>query len=481
MPIFAKSGPSDGEATSVVIVERRYKGAPRTAARGAAVFSFYRAVWRWHFYAGLLILPFLITLSITGAIYLFREEVDQIVHSDFMLVTPTEEQRLAPAQIIEAALAAQPGRAVKYTTPATDTRSTEVTVQPETGGRMAVYVDQYTGKVLEVRPDRSTFAWTVRYLHSFRYFGPTPRMIIEIVGGWSILMVVTGVYLWWPRGQTGGVVSVRGTPARRVFWRDLHAVSGILVGGVLVFLAVTGMPWSSVWGARVNQWANGTNFGYPSGVRVDVPMSGQRLDDVAKTAWSLEQARIPESPAPEAGVQAIGVDAAVARLDELGLHRGYTVALPSSETGVYSGSVYPDDLTFQRVIHLDQYSGEPLVDMTYADYGPLGRWLEFVGGSEFKQLAPLLRGMRLVELIRIPASGLARLGMVPSTARRLDRAVAKHNVYGARPRYFNKHVEKNASSRSGMRQSIRHLAEPYAKIRSVRAKLGYPLVGREGH
>ncbi|MAA96777.1 MAG: hypothetical protein CMN87_17985 [Stappia sp.] len=351
--------------------------APRTAARGAAVFSFYRAVWRWHFYAGLLILPFLITLSITGAIYLFREEVDQIVHSDFMLVTPTEEQRLAPAQIIEAALAAQPGRAVKYTTPATDTRSTEVTVQPETGGRMAVYVDQYTGKVLEVRPDRSTFAWTVRYLHSFRYFGPTPRMIIEIVGGWSILMVVTGVYLWWPRGQTGGVVSVRGTPARRVFWRDLHAVSGILVGGVLVFLAVTGMPWSSVWGARVNQWANGTNFGYPSGVRVDVPMSGQRLDDVAKTAWSLEQARIPESPAPEAGVQAIGVDAAVARLDELGLHRGYTVALPSSETGVYSGSVYPDDLTFQRVIHLDQYSGEPLVDMTYADYGPLGRWLEF--------------------------------------------------------------------------------------------------------
>ena len=351
--------------------------APRTAARDAAVSSFYRAVWRWHFYAGLLILPFLITLSITGAIYLFREEVDQFVHSDFMLVTPGDEQRLTPTQIIEAALAAQPGRVVKYTTPATDTRSTEITVQPETGGRVAVYVDQYSGKVLETRPDRSTFAWTVRYLHSFRYFGPTPRLIIEIVGGWSILMVVTGICLWWPRGQSGGVVSVRGAPARRVFWRDLHAVTGILVGGALVFLAVTGMPWSSVWGAKVNQWANGTNFGYPSGVRVEVPMSGQRLDDVARTAWSLEQARIPEVHAPEPGASAIGLDAAIARFDELGLHRGYTVALPSSETGVYSGSVYPDDLTFQRVIHLDQYTGAPLVDMSYADYGPLGRWLEF--------------------------------------------------------------------------------------------------------
>ena len=28
--------------------------------------DFYRAVWRWHFYAGLLVLPFLIILSVTG-------------------------------------------------------------------------------------------------------------------------------------------------------------------------------------------------------------------------------------------------------------------------------------------------------------------------------------------------------------------------------------------------------------------------------
>lgn len=72
------------------------------------------------------------------------------------------------------------------------------------------------------------------------------------------------------------------------------------------------------------------------------------------------------------------------------------------------------------------------------------------------------------------------LGVDRATARRLDRAVAKHNVYGARPRYFNKHVEKNASSRSSMRSGMRHLDESYAKIQAVRAKLGYPSVGREG-
>lgn len=342
----------------------------------AAVSDLYRAVWRWHFYAGLFVLPFLITLAVTGAAYLYRDEIDLIVHSDIKRVAVQETQTLRPQELVASALAAVPGRAVKYTDPAAPHLSAEVTIAADTGQRMAVFVNPYEGDVLGARPDRSTVMWTVRYLHSLRYFGPVARGVIEIVGGWTILLVGTGIYLWWPRGQRGGVVTVRGTPARRVFWRDTHAVLGLVLGGFIVFLSITGMPWSNVWGGQVNQWANGNNFGYPSGVRVDVPMSGQRLSDEAATSWSLEQARIPESaPAPDAAP--IGLDAAVARLEQLGLHRGFAVVMPSTPTGVYSGSVYPDDLSRQRVVHLDQYDGRALIDMGYADYGPMGRWLEF--------------------------------------------------------------------------------------------------------
>ncbi|MBA4489295.1 PepSY domain-containing protein [Paracoccus sp. S1E-3] len=369
--------------------------APQGAARRAGASNLYRAVWRWHFYAGLLILPFMITLAVTGAIYLFRDEIDRRVHADFMRVTPVEEQRLAPSEIVAAALAAQPGTAVKYTDPAQPDLSTEITIQPETGPRMAVYVNQYGGEVLEVRPDRSTFAWTVRYLHSLRFFGAKPRLIIEIVGGFSILLVATGIFLWWPRGQKGGVVSVRGKPERRVFWRDLHAVTGIFAGGFIVFLAVTGMPWSSVWGAKVNEWANGRNFGYPAGLRIDVPMSNEHLDHVAKTSWSMEQAQIPMTMPPMDG-QPIGLDAAVAKFDALGLNRGYSVALPTTPEGVYSGSVYPDDLSRQRVVHLDQYTGHSLIDMSYADYGPLGRWLEFGINTHMGQTFGLLNQIVLL-------------------------------------------------------------------------------------
>lgn len=346
------------------------------AARSAS--DVYRAVWRWHFYAGLMVLPFMITLAITGALYLFKDEIDAAVYSDFKQVELQENVgRTAPSAMVAAAVAAHPGTAVKFTDPPWPTSSAEIMVSTETEGKLAVYVNPYTGEVLGALPDRGTIMWTIRYLHSLKYFGSFARALIEIAAGWSILLVGTGIYLWWPRRQTGGVLSVRGTPKRRVFWRDTHAVTGLFVGFFIVFLAITGMPWSGVWGDKVNEWANGSNFGYPAGVRVAVPMSGDHLDHVAKTSWSLEQAQIPQSTSHHHGATPISLDEAVATFDRLGLHRGYAVNIPGDAMGVYTGSVYPDDLSQQRVVHLDQYSGQPLLDMSFADYGPLGKWLEW--------------------------------------------------------------------------------------------------------
>lgn len=347
------------------------------AARSAT--DLYRAVWRWHFYAGLLVLPFLVSLAITGGLYLFHDEIDAIVHADLKRVEIAEGAApVAPSAMVAAALSAVPGTAVKYTDPTDPGASAEITVVTADAGKIAVYVDPHDGRVLGTLPDRGTVMWTIRTLHSLKYFGTTARTLIEIAGGWAILLVATGLYLWWPRRQGGGVVTVRGAPRNRIFWRDTHAVTGLFVGGFIVFLAVTGMPWSGVWGGKVNEWANGSNFGYPAGVRTEVPMSDARLAESGPTTWSLEQARVPESSAPDSADPApIGIDRAVAITDGLGLARGYALALPAGPTGVYTASVYPDDLSQQRVVHLDQYSGKPLLDMSYADYGPLGRAMEW--------------------------------------------------------------------------------------------------------
>lgn len=347
--------------------------APERAGRQAA--SLYRAVWRWHFYAGLITLPFLILLAVTGGLYLFRAEIDGLIHRDVKHVEARQTPERPPSEIMAQAVKTFPGKPVKYVPPETATASAEVTLRDAAGTRMVVYVDPYDGRVLGQIPDRGTVMWVIRQLHSLAYFGPIANGIIEIVGGWAILLVLTGLYLWWPRKQRGGVVTVRGKPRQRVFWRDLHAVTGLVAGGFILFLAITGMPWSVLWGAKVNQWANGHNFGYPAGVRVAVPMSDEHLAHAGPTSWSLEQARMPESAG--AGGKPIDLDAAIAAFDRLGLKRGYAVNLPSGPAGIYTGSVYPKDMAFQRVIHLDQYSGKPLIDMSFSDYGPLGKALEW--------------------------------------------------------------------------------------------------------
>ena len=64
-----------------------------------------------------------------------------------------------------------------------------------------------------------------------------------------------------------------------------------------------------------------------------------------------------------------------------------------------------------------------------------------------------------------------------AVAERLDRAIAKHNVYQSdRPRYYNKHVANaNVSSRSAMRRLLRDTPDIYSKIQDVRRRLGCAL------
>ncbi|AYM95172.1 PepSY domain-containing protein [Acidovorax sp. 1608163] len=383
--------------------------------------SLYRAVWRWHFYAGLLVLPLLIWLVVTGALYIYHDAIDQRVHADLLTVPLPAAPAVEPAPhsvVLAAALAAQQGAWFKYTPAAAPGQSAEVGVRTADGAKVAVYLNPANAQVLGTLSDRGTLGWTIRKLHSLKYFGPVQRGFIEMAAGWAILLVLTGLYLWWPRGRgavaKGGVVSVRGTPRQRVYWRDLHAVTGLVVGVGLLFLAFTGMPWSVLWGAQANAWANGHNFGYPAGVRVQLPMSGQPLADAAHLPWTLQYTQQPggaghedhqshqahpqtnaeaednphalhgegaaAQPAPSTSGSvraALDIDSVMAQVQRLQLAPGYTVNPPQGAQGVFTASVYPHDLARQRVVHLDQFTGQPLLDMSYADYGPLGRWLEW--------------------------------------------------------------------------------------------------------
>jgi uncharacterized iron-regulated membrane protein len=130
------------------------------------------------------------------------------------------------------------------------------------GESRTAYVDPYDGRLLGTIPAGGVMQ-IVRKIHSLQYFGFWASCLVEIAAGWAIVLALSGIFLWWPRGRKGGVVTIRTTPKYRTFWRDPHAVTGLFVSGIVVFLAVTGMPWSKVWGDYVQECTTAAGLGRP--------------------------------------------------------------------------------------------------------------------------------------------------------------------------------------------------------------------------
>ncbi|MES2033151.1 MAG: PepSY domain-containing protein [Pseudomonadota bacterium] len=336
--------------------------------------ALYRTIWRWHFYAGLICLPFFVLLATTGALYLFRNELNLVFEHHLLVVEQSVGARALPAETLVArALEAAPGEAASFTPPPATGRSAQVMVRDSAEQLISVFLDPATGLVLGHVPEASRLMPTISHIHSLVILGGGPNLIIEVVGGWAILLVLSGVFLWWPRGRKGGVVTVRGSPARRVWWRDVHAVTGLFVCAVLLFLAVSGMPWSGFWGQRMGQLVDSIGLGTPAAVS-PAAFASQSLGAIAPGSWTLDRSAAPTTVAAGAPLPiAFAVDKARA----LRLPPGYVVRLPAGADGVYTLQSYPDDATRQRVVHLDQYSGKVLADVGYGDYGPVAKATEW--------------------------------------------------------------------------------------------------------
>jgi len=339
--------------------------------------SLYRAIWRWHFFAGLLVIPFMLNLAITGGLYLFKDEINDTVFA-YRNVVDAAPTSLKPSDIVAAAAKVLPQGTVSSYREAPDAgHSAMVTVSTDSGNTL-VFVNPHDGRVLGQVASTDEFNWVVKKIHSLDYFGTYTNRLVEIVGGFALVLVVTGLYLWWPRRQTGGVLTVRGAPAQRVFWRDTHAVTGAIAGLLIFFLAATGMPWSGYWGSNANAWLTANGYGYPAELWDNVPQSTQVTQDVlAKSGWIVENAPVPQSTDPGALAPPIGIDKAADIAAKAGMAPGFELALPGSDTGVYTAAIYPDDLARERTMHIDQYSGKPLIDIAYPQYPYFGRLIEW--------------------------------------------------------------------------------------------------------
>lgn len=205
--------------------------------------ALYRTIWRWHFYAGLFVIPFVVVLSITGGIYLFKPQIDAWEEAAFRNLPTTTV--VSPVAQVEAALAAHSGaRFDTYRVPLAKDHAALVHIAERSGTMRDVFVSP-AGTVVGDLVAEDRISATVARIHGSLLLGRVGDWLVELAASWAIVMILTGLYLWWPRGSgLAGVV----WPRARAGLRDLHAVTGFWVAGLAVVLLVSGLPWASVWG-----------------------------------------------------------------------------------------------------------------------------------------------------------------------------------------------------------------------------------------
>jgi uncharacterized iron-regulated membrane protein len=356
---------------------------PRRSGRPAAA-GWFRAVWRWHFFASFLVVPVLLLLAVTGLIYLFRFQLEPLLHADLMKVDPAGGTGIAQPYVTQLALVAEayPGStAVSMAEPRDDHSPTIVSITTADGAGRDVYVDPYTPEVLGSMDPDTTLSGTAIRLHGELMAGRWGDYVIELGACWAVVMALTGYYLFVRGWRTRRRNRRAGRPGARL--RHRHGVVGAFVGVGLLGLLVTGLPWTGVWGAKVQSFATerGSSMWSTDPGAISDPTS--TLDEslphghAQDVPWAMGDSEVPASAPPEDGERSVAnVDTAIEVADREGLRHPMTVALPSADdpTGVFSAIGYAFDApSDERTVHVGRYGGEVVSTYGFDDYPVLAQ------------------------------------------------------------------------------------------------------------
>ena len=370
----------------------------------------YRLIWRWHFYAGLWCLPFVLWLAVTGMIYLFKTQIEPLLEQRYAHVTRATHQ--PPSAQVAAALKAVPGSVLNaYQLPSSSEAATRVLVG--SGPELTrVFINPSTLQVLRVVWENDRFMRVIFHLHGELLLGTGGSMAVELAASWTIFMLLSGLYLWWPRSRRlGGVVYPRWRHGQRVFWRDMHAVIGVWISCFALFLLVSGLPWSKSWGGMLHA------------------LRQTHAGTITSQEWSIGSAheravtKLQDSPVAMPGMRMPGDDGAVVvRIDYSALDRllptvsaqhlapPVLIAPPSQFKPAWTARSDADDRPKQVDLVLDGATGG-IVSRTAFSQRPLldriiGYGIAIHEGQLFPPLNQILGVFTALGLITLSASAV---------------------------------------------------------------------------
>jgi uncharacterized iron-regulated membrane protein len=207
--------------------------------------TFKQAVGKLHLWLGLASGLVVFIISLTGAIFVFQDEIRDVVEPG-RRVQAQAAPLLRPSRLQARALARHPGvaAATTWTTYFGPERAATVFFTDSAQRPIMVSLNPYTGQVLNEQNLQRHFFSIVQAIHM-------TLLLPEPVAGWVVggsviifvVMLVTGLVLWWPKRkqERRQRLTIKwGARWRRINY-DLHNVLGFYAASIALLLALTGL------------------------------------------------------------------------------------------------------------------------------------------------------------------------------------------------------------------------------------------------
>ena len=406
-------------------------------------------MWRLHFWVGLFAAPVLVLLACSGLVILYSQPLDTLLNRQLLVVEPGPQMVPLDAQVATAVQhVGAAGTLEAVTPPEGPDFSTRVDFAPADPRAEAnviqVFVDPYTGAYLGQRDQLSGLIGWANQLH--RMFGndgphvnlpsvghlinpsayPEPTISVgignlwmELTATWILVLLASGVYLWWPRAIEAAkpLLRIRWRDGGRIRWRDVHALTGVVIAVILIGYILSGMTWTRYWGEN---WRAVTATVTPS-AEIAAASTPAQLGDFdrlgRRIAWAATDDPIYASaPAPGASRLPYTDIDRIAKDEHM--VPGYSIIPPTDSThdgetvfGSYAVvNRWPQRVSEQRTLYLNQFTGATVTNATAAQDGALTKLTSFGiamhMGNQFGWLTRIFATAACVGVLLSVATGL---------------------------------------------------------------------------
>ncbi|MFE7277642.1 PepSY-associated TM helix domain-containing protein [Streptomyces sp. NPDC057623] len=355
-------------------------------------------ILRLHFYAGVLVAPFLLVAAATGFLYAGAFQAERIVYSHELTV-PVGDEKLPISQQVAAARKAHPEGTLSAVRPSPeDDATTRVMLSGVKGvaadHTLAVFVDPYTAEVRgALEQYGSTGALPLRTwideFHRDLHLGENGRLYSELAASWLWVIAGGGLVLWFSRRRA--LRKVRGTTGRRRTL-GLHGTVGVWAAAGFIFLSATGLTWSAYAGANIDE------------LRTSL---GQATPSVSASAGGDHGGHGGAAGTGGSGEHGVGLDKVLAAARAEGLGDPVEIVPPADASSAYVvRQVQRSWPTKQDSVAIDPSTGEVADVLRFDDYpvlAKLTRWgIDLHTGVLFglvNQIALMLLALSLIVLI----------------------------------------------------------------------------------